>query len=227
MTAADDDELSRAIGEAFPPSRAPDALRAWAHERAREASTPTIAPMAATPAPAPRRAMAWRAAAVVACVALGWGARATLDRGAPSAAERMLPAELVDDHVRALATGHAMDVVSTDRHTVKPWFAGRADVAPRVESLDSAGFPLLGGRLSYVQGHRAAVLVYGRRLHTIDLYVWRAGGAEGDAAPAPVAGHALRHWTRDGLSYWAVTDASPEELEAFRRAYDPGLGIRD
>ena len=70
-----------------------------------------------------------------------------------------------------------MDVESTDQHTVKPWFAGRADFAPRVVNLDTVGFPLLGGRLTYVQGHTAAVLVYGRRKHEINVFMWRDANA--------------------------------------------------
>jgi len=218
-----DDELSRTLGATFPAERAPERLHAWARERARESEA---APAAArTLAPMPRSTTrgwttALRAAGILLCIGVGWGGRAMLDARAPSPAVAMLPAELVDDHVRALATGHLTDVVSSDRHTVKPWFAGRTDLAPRVESLDSAGFPLLGGRLSYVQGHRAAVLVYGRRAHVIDLYVWRAPEGDAGDARAEVAGHAVRHWVRGGLAYWAVTDAAKEELDAFRDAYE-------
>jgi anti-sigma factor RsiW len=112
-----------------------------------------------------------------------------------------------------------MDVVSSDRHTVKPWFAGKTDIAPAVVDMSERGFPLLGGRLDYVNGHSAATLVYGRRLHTINLFVWRNGEGEPADGAFAVRGYSLLHWTNGGLSYWAVSDAATSELEAFREAY--------
>ena len=112
-----------------------------------------------------------------------------------------------------------MDVQSTDRHTVKPWFAGKTDIAPPVVDLSDKGFPLLGGRLDYVDGHSAAVLIYGRRLHTINVFVWRTTAGESRDGSFGVRGHSLLHWTNGGLSYWAVSDAAQPELEAFRDAY--------
>jgi len=102
---------------------------------------------------------------------------------------------------------------------VKPWFAGKTDIAPPVVDLTDKGFPLLGGRLDYVDGHSAAVLVYGRRLHTINVFVWRTGTSEPRDGSFDVRGHSLLHWTKGGLSYWAVSDAAEPELEAFRDAY--------
>jgi len=112
-----------------------------------------------------------------------------------------------------------MDVQSTDRHTVKPWFTGKTDIAPPVYDLSDKGFPLLGGRLDYVAGHTAAVLAYGRRLHTINLFVWRTAPGEPAGGSFAVRGYSLLHWSGGGLSYWAVSDAAPAELEAFHDAY--------
>src|SRR3569833_751381 len=82
---------------------------------------------------------------------------------------------LLDAHVRAQDPGKAIEVVSSDRHTVKPWLDARLDFAPPVTDFAAQGFPLLGGRLDYVEGRRAAVMVYGRRKHMVDVFVWSFG----------------------------------------------------
>ncbi len=228
---SDKPELSGLIREVLPPARAPEALHAWARERAREADAGREAGMHAEP-PVPigiarRAAQPWRralyAAGLVAAVVIGYAGHSLVSRRATTQlAQDALIAQLVDAHVQSLMPGHLMDVQSTDQHTVKPWFIGRADFAPRVVKLDSVGFPLLGGRLAYVDGHQAAVLVYGRRKHVINLFMWRGTGGSDDARlgePAQRAGYSVAHWTGDGLSFWAVTDASPADLSAFRAAY--------
>jgi anti-sigma factor RsiW len=195
------------------------------------AATPAVergaerAPPPYSPRPEVQAAPFWRrppfaallsglAGAVAAClltvaVILHWHA---LDDGN----DRLL-AELVDNHTRALFTNHAMDVASTDQHTVKPWFAGKLNFSPSVEDLGQAGYPLLGGRLDYVQGRPAAALVYGRRKHMIDVFVLPEAGAAGlPAAAAARQGINLVHWQRAGLGYWAVSDLNARELAAFR-----------
>jgi anti-sigma factor RsiW len=126
--------------------------------------------------------------------------------------------ELVDAHVRSLLPGHLLDVESTDRHTVKPWFAGKTDIAPVVVDLSDKGFPLLGGRLDYIDGHSVAALVYGRRAHKINVFVWRTTPGEPADGSFAVRGYSLLHWSNGGLTYWAVSDAALPELEAFREA---------
>ncbi|MBV9566818.1 MAG: anti-sigma factor [Hyphomicrobiales bacterium] len=124
---------------------------------------------------------------------------------------------LVDGHLRSLAGEHLFDVQSTDRHTVKPWFAGKLDVTPPVPDLALKGFTLVGGRLDYVDGRAAAVVVYRRRTHVINLFVWPGT----DLAPSSVelSGYMLRHWTKDGLTFWAVSDIASPELGEFAEAY--------
>jgi anti-sigma factor RsiW len=162
----------------------------------------------------------WRVAAgLVVAAALGWGAASVRPGVGAAAAASGTTNQLVDAHVRSLLPNHLLDVVSTDRHTVKPWFAGKTDIAPPVVDLADKGFPLLGGRLDYVDGHSAAVLVYGRRLHKINVFVWRTTSGEPRDGSFEVRGHSLLHWTNGGLSYWAVSDAAAPELEAFREAY--------
>ncbi|WP_071334603.1 anti-sigma factor family protein [Burkholderia contaminans] len=133
--------------------------------------------------------------------------------------------ELVSSHVRADLSARDIDVISTDRHTVKPWFNGRIDYAPPVEDLAADGFALVGGRLDYVGRRRVAVLVYRYRQHVIDVYVRPAG--EGPEAPYSTVsqGYALDRWDAAGMTWWAVTDAEPSALAAFRTALDARLGV--
>lgn len=130
-----------------------------------------------------------------------------------------LVAALVDDHVRALQPGHLMDVVSTNQHTVKPWFDGRLDFAPPVKDLAATGFPLLGGRLDYVHGRSVAVLVYSRGKHLVELFVWPASGAAAEPARATRDGYNVVHWTADGMSLTAVSDLEPAGLQEFAREW--------
>ncbi|CAG9196207.1 Anti-sigma factor RsiW [Paraburkholderia tropica] len=175
----------------------------------------------ATGARAP--AFAWSALGVLALGALGLVAALHLREPAATGA---FVDELVASHVRAQISGRDLDVISTDRHTVKPWFNGRIDYAPPVEDLDAQGFPLVGGRLDYVGRERVAVLVYRFRKHVIDVYVFPPGtsGPQADAAAPPRDdGYALAHWQAGGMTWWAVTDAGPDALVGLRAALDARL----
>ncbi|MGC3024991.1 anti-sigma factor family protein [Burkholderia sp. DN3021] len=168
---------------------------------------------------------------VAALPGLGWGvallvalaAAAGMALSARHADTDRTVDELVASHVRADLSARAIDVISTDRHTVKPWFNGRLDYAPPVEDLAASGFALVGGRLDYVGRRRVAVLVYRYRQHVIDVYVRPAG--EGPAAPYTTVsqGYALDRWDAAGMTWWAVTDAEPSALAAFRTALDARL----
>jgi anti-sigma factor RsiW len=131
----------------------------------------------------------------------------------PSAALRD---EVTDAHVRALMTGHLTDVVSTDQHTVKPWFAGRADVSPVVADFAAQGYVLLGGRADYLDRQRAAVLVYRHGAHIVDVFAWAADG-HALAAHTTRTGYHLVSWRVGDLEYCAVSDAGWEELAALER----------
>ncbi|MGU7780568.1 anti-sigma factor family protein [Burkholderia sp. PU8-34] len=164
----------------------------------------------------------------------GWGvalvialaAAAGMTLSAHRAATDRTVDELVASHVRAGLSARDIDVISTDRHTVKPWFNGRLDYAPPVEDLAANGFVLAGGRLDYVGQRRVAVLVYRYRQHVIDVYV-RPSGEGGAAAPfATVSqGYALDRWDAAGMTWWAVTDAEPSALAAFKVALNARLGV--
>ena len=119
--------------------------------------------------------------------------------------------ELVNAHVRSLMPAHLIDVVSTDRHTVKPWFAGHADVSPVVADFESQGYKLVGGRVDYLDHQRSAVVVYQHGAHVINVFSWAANGRTlpGNATRS---GYHLVFWKSGDLAYCAVSDTAPDEL---------------
>ncbi len=176
---------------------------------------------AAAPAPAgprwPRRFWTWLGAGSAAAGAAMLAAGIALFLAVPSAQDR-LDQELIAAHVRSLMADHLADVQSSDQHTVKPWFNGRLDLSPPVADLAADGYPLIGGRLDYLDQRSVAALVYKHHQHVINLFVWPEPGA-GASLPRLTErqGYNLLHWTRPGLALWAVSDLNPTELEAFQR----------
>jgi anti-sigma factor RsiW len=132
--------------------------------------------------------------------------------------------DVVSAHVRSLQAGHLTDVLTSDQHTVKPWFNGKLDLAPPVIDLTAQGFTLIGGRLDYIDGEAAASIVYRRRNHVINLFVARhSGAAHAGAKIETVHGFNVRRWTQDGLDFWAVSDINAEELDEFGQKFMAGL----
>jgi len=125
--------------------------------------------------------------------------------------------DAVAAHVRSLLQNSTIQVPSSDSHTVRPWFSGKVEFAPPVKDLTAEGFPLVGGRLDYVDGHRVATLVYRHGLHTISVFVWPESAATA-AAPrlAQVEGLNVLSWTKDGMVWWAVSDMEQGELKELR-----------
>jgi anti-sigma factor RsiW len=132
-------------------------------------------------------------------------------------------ADVVADHVRSLMADHLTDVATSDRHTVKPWLSARLDLSPRVEDFAAQGFPLVGGRLDYVQGHRAAAIVYRRDKHIINLFVLVSEHhADAPSKQESHNGFNIIRWRMDGLSYIAVSDVEATQLQAFVRLVESG-----
>jgi anti-sigma factor RsiW len=130
-----------------------------------------------------------------------------------SAPEGQLLQDVVDGHVRSLQVDHLTDVASSDRHTVKPWFNGRLDSSPPARDFARDGFPLIGGRLDYLDGRPVAALVYRHRLHPINLFVWPDTDGVTASASMTRQGYNVRHWGAGGMSYWLVSDVDMSELK--------------
>jgi anti-sigma factor RsiW len=174
--------------------------------------------------PAPRHITFFRPLALAALLAIVCGLAAMIgvrwQRNAE--AHSRLLADLVTAHVRSVQGDklHLMDVLSTDQHTVKPWFIGKIDFVPDVPQLAPAGFPLAGGRLDYIDNHPAAALIYYSGQHVVNLFLWPSARASSPTAESLTAqSFHLRHWTYEGLDCWAITDAAPATLEKFEKAY--------
>jgi len=132
-----------------------------------------------------------------------------------------IQSEVVSAHLRSLQAGHLTDVVSTDQHTVKPWFNGKLDVAPPVIDLTAQGFTLVGGRLDYVDARAIGAVVYKRRQHIINLFVAQTANTERRSAKIEtVQGFNIRHWSDRGLNYWAVSDLASDELAEFGEKFE-------
>ena len=200
---------------------APDGLR----ERIQSSLRSTV------PTEVPERTSAWRpflflrpllllrwagAFAVLAlCAVTAWQLLPGLRGPAP---DQRIEAEVFASHVRSLEANHLEDVISTDQHTVKPWFDGKLDFSPPVEDLAGDGFPLVGGRLDYLEGREVAALVYQRRKHFINVFVWPgAAGSISAQTIAPRQGYNIMRWSRGGFQFWAVSDVSAQDLAEFVR----------
>jgi anti-sigma factor RsiW len=138
--------------------------------------------------------------------------------------EARIQSEIVSAHLRSLQAGHLTDVLSTDQHTVKPWFNGKLDVAPPVVDLTAQGFTLIGGRLDYVDARAIGAVVYRRRSHVINLFVAQTASTEHRAAKAEtIQGFNIRRWSDRGLNFWAVSDLAMDELADFGERFESAM----
>jgi anti-sigma factor RsiW len=222
----DDHELSEQIRRNATRYSAPDSLRAGIRARialdaAQQATRPRkrrfdLASLGRGAA-ALRWDFRWRTASVsfalgLACAFLALPTVQRVYRNQP------LDGELVADHVRAMRAGPLTEVVSTDRHTVKPWFQGRIDYAPPVFDFAAEGFPLRGGRIEHVRGNAVATLAYSRDLHMIDLFVWPSD-ARADPVRSVNRGFNVLYWADGSMQYWAVSDVEGPQLEKFAQLW--------
>ena len=162
-----------------------------------------------------RRWLSWRwtPALVTASLLVAMLATAFLALRPAAKADDLLASEVVSAHVRSLMLDHVTDVISTDQHTVKPWFEGKLDFSPPVVDLAEQNFKLIGGRLDYVGGRAVAALVYQRRQHIINVFVYPAGDGKAVDGPSARQGFNIVHWTKNGMTFWAVSDINAAELQ--------------
>jgi len=167
----------------------------------------------------PPQEMPWRWLAIAASVLLLASVSWNIVQMRPRPTNTDLADVILTDHIRSLIGTRLVDVPSSDQHTVKPWFAGKLDFSPDVRDLASQGFPLVGGRVEYVNGQRVAALVYHRRLHVINLFIWPGQPSPDTEASLSRNGYNLIHWMTGPMNYWAVSDLNAAELATLRSLY--------
>jgi anti-sigma factor RsiW len=164
--------------------------------------------------------MRWSAmaASLIVAVSIGWLGGSLVGQGGRETDE------LIAGYIRVAMSEHNVDVASSDRHTVKPWFAGRIDYSPPVHDLTQEGFPLVGGRLDVIDGRKVAVLVYRHNQHRIALTLWPSSSPGNAAATVRQRdGFALADWRHNGFEMRAVADLAPADMKAFATAVDSAV----
>lgn len=203
--AACDEVLSLRANLAGLSYKPPSGLALRARERVRQAARKEVG----------HKRQYWTAAAAAIVIVAGLGLLLVTSPSQRSPAA----AEIFAAHLRSLQAAHLLDVPSSDRHTVKPWFQGKLDFAPPVRDLASSGWILQGGRLDYVNGRAVAALVYQRRKHIINVFVWPDRGRADDLIlRQDHRGYHLLHWSDSAMTYWLISDLDPAELLDFARA---------
>jgi len=150
----------------------------------------------------------------------------TLTLTRPSAQQR-LTQEIVSGNIRSLMANHMLDVVSTDQHTVKPWFNGKLDFSPPVKDLAAQEFPLIGGRLDYIGGRSVAALVFHRNKHVINLFIWPVNEKDSNpAVDASIQGYNVIHWSEADMTFWAASDLNEKELMEFAQDFAAGETLK-
>jgi anti-sigma factor RsiW len=138
----------------------------------------------------------------------------TAQNGAGAGEVATIQNEVVDNHIRSLLADHLADVASTDQHTVKPWFNGKLSFSPKVADFSDKGFPLIGGRLDYMEGQRVAALIYKHRQHVINMFTCPHSNPVALVASEQRGFHII-HWGDSGMEYWVISDVNAAELQQF------------
>jgi anti-sigma factor RsiW len=165
-----------------------------------------------------RRELPWKWIAIAASVLLAFSISANLllsKRELPE--NQFIAQEVLSEHVRSMLTNHQVDVISSDRHTVKPWFGDKLDFSPDVKDLAARGFALIGGRVDYINQRPVAALVFQRSKHVISLFTWPASSSV--TGVRSQNGYHFVTWNKDGMTYWAVSDLNLDDLKQFSRLY--------
>jgi len=209
--AAYDNEKSRRnlVRTELPYYRGPDDLAARMRNAVTNANSP---PLASAPRSFRLRYAAVTALAVVMAIAAFMLGRLSM---AP-VLQAPIAQEVVACHVRSMMASHLVDVISTDRHTVKPWYSGKLNFSPPVVDLSSRGYKLTGGRMDYVDGHPVAALVYRYRKHIINVFIWPSDGqamTDKTRVKETLQGYNVLHWNDQGMTWWAVSDSEDGGLE--------------
>ena len=157
-------------------------------------------------------------AAVAATAVVSW--IAAIQYNGP-AEDEFIAEQVITGHARSVLTSHLADVASSDQHTVKPWLSSKLDFSPPVTDLTGAGFPLIGGRLDYLDNRPVAALVYGHSQHVINLFVWpdQRSGRSLPMQSLSKHGYNVLHWTDAGMAFWAISDLNPAEMKTFAETY--------
>jgi mycothiol system anti-sigma-R factor len=225
--------MARAISQAAPYYKAPFELREQIQVSLREAIGVSTSRSAEGEGPLPVRRpeavrrgvffdMPWNWLALAAAIVLAAiVASSFLPRLRQPRADQFLATQLIASHVRSLMANHLTDVASSDQHTVKPWLDVKLDFAAPVMDLSGDGFPLIGGRLDYLDNHSVAALVYQRRKHFINLFIWPTTPADSKGQKmVEREGYHLVHWADGDFTYWAVSDVSVGDLQNFQRLFE-------
>jgi anti-sigma factor RsiW len=137
-----------------------------------------------------------------------------------TSARDLLAQEVLSSHLRSLIGTHLVDIPSSDQHTVKPWFNGKLNFSPDVKDFARQGFPLIGGRIEYLDDKPVAALIYQRRKHLINLFLWPAPSSSSSGyGEMTKRGYNLVSWTQGGMNFWLVSDVQISELEQFAQLY--------
>jgi mycothiol system anti-sigma-R factor len=225
--------MAHAISQGAPYYKAPLELRERIQVSLREAIGATTSRGAAGEGPLPVRRpepvrrgvffdMPWNWLALAAAIVLAAiVASSFLPKLRQPGADQFLATQLIASHVRSLMADHLTDVASSDQHTVKPWLDVKLDFAAPVVDLSGNGFPLIGGRLDYLDNHSVAALVYQRRKHFINLFIWPTTPADSkEQKMVTRQGYSLLHWIEGDFTYWAVSDVSATDLQTFKQTFE-------